>query len=306
MEFKICEICSNRVYISTEKVETFLEQKFLQNRSGFLRKKIRINFTNPCNIYISFYLSLSHLRLFKFCAFPLQLFSFKGSKISLNRPWAYESLIHLLVSLSTYSTFRPPRLLSLSLSLFLCFPASSSILCLSIREFILTIWERHRLIWISDFPCRALVSNARARNVWSVSAGVVTNVIFGVCASATGSTGIIAMIDASWPHTFVTSGFLNKPGMSYILLKGLFGINSACDRQDRGFNPVTAQPLISFHSTATCKALQTFALFAVKVSSAFCITFLNWFHNSLSRFVRNFLDGHSSSDISRQSNFVHV
>lgn len=165
--------------------------------------------------------------------------------------------------LNVFNLSPPP---ALSLSFFLCFPASSSILCLSIREFILTIWERHRLIWISDFPCRALVSNARARNVWSVSTGVVTNVIFGVCASATGSTGIIAMIDASWPHTFVTSGFLNKPGMSYILLKGLFGINSACDRQDRGFNPVTAQPLISFHSTAICKALQTFALFAVKIT----------------------------------------
>ena len=63
-------------------------------------------------------------------------------------------------------------------------------------------------------------------------------------------------------HAFVTPGFLNKPGMSYILLKGLFGINFACDRQDRRFNPVTVQPLIPFHRNGYLQGIINISLFS--------------------------------------------
>lgn len=129
------------------------------------------------------YIFFSPPHSFKFHPFPFATFQLQRGQ-NIVKPSLSTRIADTSVHLS------PTVVPSLSLSS----DSSSSILCLSIREFILTIWERHRLIWISDFHPLSLsfarslsrslslyLSNARARNVWSVGTTLVTNVIFGAC-----------------------------------------------------------------------------------------------------------------------------
>lgn len=113
--------------------------------------------------------------------FLSQLFSFKGSKISLNRAWAHESLIH------------PPIFLQPSLPRSLYPTTDSTALRFSVCLSVNSSWLSGNAIDWSEFQISrpilslvlsfsfSLVSNARARNVWSVSTTLVTNVIFGAC-----------------------------------------------------------------------------------------------------------------------------